>query len=452
MTDDNHDQGDTIDGAELLDDVTATVARYVILPSTSAMVAVVLWIAASHAIPAWNCAPRLVIRAPEKRCGKSRLLDMVEGMCHRPLMTTNASPSAVYRSIGKRPSDPPTLLIDEADTIFGPKAGDNEDLRGLLNAGHQRGRPTLRYDAGSRSVEKIETFAMAALAGIGMMPDTIEDRAAVIRMRRRAKGEEVQPYRVRRDAPVLAELRERLHEWVTAHLDELANAAPVMPLEDRAADTWEPLIALADLAGGPWPSRARNAALTLIAELQDSTEASQSIRLLADCRTAFGAARALPSAVIVNRLRADDESPWAETPAPGGLTVRRLAALLREYDITPKNHRWEDGTQSKGYLRDDFVDTWARYCPTVPEDTSQGEAVPNRPNRPFAGHAGDGSLPWDGSNRPGESSVPALTWEGTVGTDGTDHPQSPNQATCIGCRQPLTFDDGTHTHPTCETA
>jgi hypothetical protein len=448
MSNDNHDRADAVDGAKLLDEVRAVIGRYVVLPSDAAGVAVVLWIAATHAVSAWNCAPRLVIRAPEKRCGKSRLLDMADGLSHRPLMTTNASPSAVYRSIGLAPSDPPTLLIDEADTIFGPKAGDNEDLRGLLNAGHQRGRPTLRYDAGSRSVEKIETFAMAALAGIGMMPDTIEDRAAVIRMRRRAAGESVQPYRVRRDGPVLAELRDRLHEWVTAHLDELTNAAPDMPLEDRAADTWEPLIALADLAGGQWPGKARNAALVLIAELQDSTETSQSIRLLNDCRAAFGTARALPSAVIVNRLRADDESPWSETPAPGGITVRRLAAMLREYDITPKNHRWEDGTQSKGYMRDDFADTWARYCPTVPDSTSQGDAVPNRPNRPFAGHAGDGSVARDGSNRPGDSSVPALTWEGTVGTDGTDHPQP----TCIGCRQPLSFDDGTHVHPTCETA
>jgi len=153
MTTPTDTKPELIDGAELLDDVAATIARYVILPSTAASIAVVLWIAATHAVPAWNCAPRLVIRAPERRCGKSRLLDMVEGMSHRPLMTVNASPSAVYRSIGIAPNDPPTLLIDEADTIFGPKAGENEDLRGLLNAGHQRGRPALRYDAGSRSVE-----------------------------------------------------------------------------------------------------------------------------------------------------------------------------------------------------------------------------------------------------------------------------------------------------------
>ncbi|WP_246127518.1 hypothetical protein [Amycolatopsis rhizosphaerae] len=128
-------------------------------------VAVTLWIAASHAQPAWACAPRLVIRAPEKRCGKSRLLDVVEATCHNPLITVNASPAAVYRSIT---GDPPALLVDEADTIFGPKAGDsNEELRGLLNAGHQRGRPALRYDAALSAVVTIPTFARKRRCGVG---------------------------------------------------------------------------------------------------------------------------------------------------------------------------------------------------------------------------------------------------------------------------------------------
>ncbi|MGF1663347.1 MAG: hypothetical protein ACFCVG_12935, partial [Kineosporiaceae bacterium] len=168
-----------IDGGALLDDVRDALTRYVVLPTEEATDAVVLWVAATHVVPAWAHAPRLVIRAPEKRCGKSRLLDIVEALCHAPLVTVNATPAAVYRSIGS--GDPPTLLIDEADTIFGPKAGDsNEDLRGLLNAGHQRGRPALRWDANANRVDRIPTFAMAALAGIGAMPDTIEDRAVVI--------------------------------------------------------------------------------------------------------------------------------------------------------------------------------------------------------------------------------------------------------------------------------
>jgi hypothetical protein len=163
----------------------------------------------------------------------------------------------VVRSIG---ADPPTLLVDEADTLWGTRkqADANEDLRGLLNAGHQRNRPMLRWDITSRTAEQLDTFAMALLAAIGELPDTIMDRAVIVRMRRRAPGEQVQPYRTRRDAPPLNTLRERLATWARAHLRELHHATPVMPLEDRAADTWEPLIAIADLAGvtgrpGPAP-------------------------------------------------------------------------------------------------------------------------------------------------------------------------------------------------------
>ncbi|MFC7646602.1 hypothetical protein ACFQX6_43105 [Streptosporangium lutulentum] len=118
-------------GAILLDALLAALTRYVILPSPEAAWAVTLWVAASHGQPAWAHAPRLVIRAPEKRCGKSRLLDVVEATCHNPFITVNSSSAAVYRSIT---DDPPTMLVDEADTIFGPKADGNEDLRGLLNA------------------------------------------------------------------------------------------------------------------------------------------------------------------------------------------------------------------------------------------------------------------------------------------------------------------------------
>ncbi|RZT15214.1 uncharacterized protein DUF3631 [Kribbella sp. VKM Ac-2569] len=420
MTTPNDTAPERIDGAELLNDVAATITRYVILPSPAALIAVVLWIAATHAVPAWNCAARLVIRAPQRRCGKSRLLDMVEAMCHQPMMTANASPSAVYRSIGLTPSDPPTLLIDEADTIFGPKAGDNEDLRGLLNAGHQRGRPTKRYNAGRDRVESHETFAMAALAGIGAMPDTIEDRAAVIRMRRRAAGETVQPYRVRRDAPALAVVRNRLHEWLTAHLDELTDAMPTMPLEDRAADTWEPLIAVADLAGDHWPADARQAALTLLADQEDSAELPLSVRLLADCRSAFRDADALPTADLLQRLLADEEAPWA-TLGSGGLSPMKLGMLLRDFEIRSGNIRFPTG-QAKGYHRSAFTDAWNRYCPepeTTTDDTGTAQAVPAVPAVPMQVAPGTASTPGTAQAVPPTQAVPHLTSEGTPGTAGT---------------------------------
>ena len=156
-------------GAELLDDVRAALARYVVLPDPHTLDAVTLWIAATHLQPAFQHAPRLAITGPQKRCGKSRLLDVIEATSHRPIMTVNATVPAIFRSIG---DNPPTLLVDEADTIFTTKASEQtEQLRGLLNAGHQRGRPALRATGKDNEVQAFRTFAMAALAGIGDLPD-----------------------------------------------------------------------------------------------------------------------------------------------------------------------------------------------------------------------------------------------------------------------------------------
>jgi hypothetical protein len=454
------------DGAQLLADVRAALAHYVILPDPESATAVVLWIAATHAVPAWAHAARLVVRAPEKRCGKSRLLDLVEAMSHRPLMTVNASPSAVYRSIGLSENDPPTLLLDEADTVFGPKAGEHEDLRGLLNAGHQRNRPAIRFDAATRTVEKIETFAMAALAGIGAMPDTIEDRAVVIRMRRRAPGESVAPYRSRRDGPALDRLKVRVHEWIRTHLDDLGTAVPVLPIEDRAADTWEPLVAVADLAGGEWPDLARHAAVVLTESRDANAESSTQTRLLADCRAIFltADADALPTALLLDRLKADPEAPWA-TYGHNGLTPMRLGKFLAEFDISSRNLRLPTG-QAKGYMRGDFADAWARYCPEV------APPKPSQPSQPSRDDVSAGQDLFSGGtareNKPSQSrpthgqAVPAVPQpshlktppdqrepeSGTAGTAGT----APPPAACLTCHLPLTYDDGTHTHPTCQQA
>lgn len=274
--------------------------------------------------------------------------------------------------------DPPTLLVDEADTIFGGKNADaNEDLRGLLNAGHQRNRPAIRWDAGTRSLEKIPTFAMAALAGIGAMPDTIEDRAAVIRMRRRAPGETVAPYRHRRDGPALRRLARDLRDWLRAHLDTLEAAVPVMPVEDRAADP---------------------------------------------------------------------EAPWADY-GPTGLTAMKLGVLLREYDIRSVTMRFPDCGQAKGYQRGDFADAWARYCPPETEP-------PGQPSQPYQASppssARYGFPPWYGSSRTSDPSRTNATSGNEAGTAGTAHPA--HAPVCIRCRAPLAYDDGTHTHPTCDTA
>ncbi|EUA34573.1 hypothetical protein I552_5356 [Mycobacterium xenopi 3993] len=308
-----HAEDGPADGAALLDDVLSTFQRYVVFPDLHSAVGVALWTAATHALPAFECAPRLVITSPEKRCGKSRLLDIIAGTCHEPLMSVNATVAAIYRCIGN--THPPTLLIDEADALFGSKrvAEQHEDLRALVNAGHQRGRPALRCVGPNQIPTKFSTFAMVALAGIGSMPDTITDRAVNVTLRRRTRDERVSQFRTRRDGPRLAALRGRLAAWCAAQLDALAAAEPDMPVEDRAADTWEPLIAVADAAGGRWPELARAACTALVAAAEGNAEdASLGVRLLSDIRDVFAKQGQpfLSSTELVAELRRLEDSPW----------------------------------------------------------------------------------------------------------------------------------------------
>ncbi len=354
-------------GSGLLDELRAQIARFVILPSEQALDAVTLWVAATHLQPAWQHAPRLAVVGPAKRCGKSRLLDVLTETVHEPMLTINTTPAAVFRSIS---DEPPTLLVDEADTIFGtPKMAEkNEEMRGLLNAGHQRNRYVTRVVGNDHTPHKFATFAMAALAGIGDLPDTIMDRSVVIRMRRRAGGESVKPFRSRRDTPALHELRDRIAAWTRPLLDEAADLEPEMPVEDRAADTWEPLVIVADLAAGPWPRLARAACAQMVAaEVEAEEDHASGARILADIRRVFVAQRevdSLSTDELLHHLRQDPESPWAEW-GRSGLSPRELGRMLREFDIRPSNVRLVDGTQRKGYTRNKFLDAWRRYCPTV---------------------------------------------------------------------------------------
>lgn len=363
----------------VLDDLRAQIARFVVLPSAEALDATTLWVAATHLQRAWQHAPRLAVVGPAKRCGKSRLLDVITETVHNHLITVNASPAAIFRSITDQ--DPPTLLVDEADTLFGSvKAAErNEEFRGLLNAGHQRNRPTLRVTGPEHKPRKFPTFAMAALAGIGDLPDTIMDRAVVIRMRRRAPGETVAAFRTGRDIPTLHALRDRLRAWLKPLHADAVEAEPVMPVEDRAADTWAPLVVVADLAGGRWPALARTACRSMTDyEAGQEEDSGLRTRILVDIRRAFAAEgnqAVVRTSRLLEQLNADMEAPWAEY-GPGGLTPRGLQLLLKDYGISSANRRFPDGTQAKGFARNQFLDAWARYCPEPESSTPTVEAAP----------------------------------------------------------------------------
>src|SRR5829696_6696013 len=219
---------------------------------------------------------------------------------------------------------------------------------------------------------------MVATAGIGDMPDTITDRAINIILRRRALSEHVKPFKLRRDVPPLHEVRGRLAAWVAPRLDDLTDAVPDVPVEDRAADVWEPLIAIADAAGGTWPVRARAACLALSGEAEeDDTERSISLQLLNDLRGIFGDLERLATEAILDKLHKLDGSPWTDWYGRL-LNARDLAKLLRPYSVIATDVK-VDGRALKGYRRDHLHDAWTRYFPpkkSKPDETSGTSATP----------------------------------------------------------------------------
>jgi len=379
----NGDRAET-DGARVLDLVLATLKKYVVFPSEAAAIVVALFAAATHAMPFLEFAARLIISSPAKRCGKSRLLDVLAQLVARPLITSDISSAALVRSI--KAETPPTLLLDEADAIFGKalKSDDKaEHLRGILNAGFGRDRPYRRWDVNSRKVEDYPSFAMAVLAGIGSLPDTIEDRGVVIRMRRRAATEAVEKYRIRRDKTAVRTVGEQLASWVTPHAEAIGSAEPDMPagLNDRAEDVTEALLAIADLAGGTWPARARQAVRELAgAADKAATDAAEALRLLGDLRDVFedqdallGERDSMHTETILRDLYKIAEAPWADYSYGKPLSARDLAALLKEYEISSRDVKI-DGVTKKGYRREHLHDAWTRYLPARPH-SREGDAT-----------------------------------------------------------------------------
>ena len=363
------------DGAELLADVHAFLGRFVAYPSDHAHVAHTLWIAHAHAMEAWDSTPRIAFLSPEPGSGKTRALEVSEILVPNPVEAVNVTPAYLFRKVGAE-EGPPTILYDEIDTVFGPKAKDNEEIRGLLNAGHRRGAVAGRCVVRGKIVEteEIPAYCAVALAGLGWLPDTLMSRSIVIRMRRRAPSETVEPYRRRDEIDEGHELRGRLAGWAAAKGKILYAARPAMPagIEDRNADVWEALFAIADAAGGDWPKLAREAAVALIAAGREQ-EPSLGIRLLADLRTVFGKTEALFTEAILDALHALEEAPWKD------LTTARdwTRAAWRSASASTASNRSKSGrepTNKKGYPRADLADAWARYLPS-PQTSETSETA-----------------------------------------------------------------------------
>lgn len=356
-----------VDGAALLDDLAAFIRRFVVVTEAQAAI-VALWTVHTHAVEAAETTPYLSITSAELESGKTRLLEVTDALVARPWLTGRVTAAVLARKVD---AERPTLLLDESDAAFKGEKEYAEALRGLLNTGYRAGgKASLCVGQGAGiTYRDFSTFGAKAIAGIGKLPDTVASRSLPVRLERRAPGEHVEPWRERRGRQEAAPLRQRAEAWASAHADPLREAEPEAPpeLRDRAQDTAEPLLAIADLAGGAWAQRARRAIVELHSG-EPTEDGSIGVRLLADVRAAFEAADAdrVSTADLLQQLHALDEAPWAERRNGRPLTARGLGDLLKHYRIRSRTIRLDDGSTPKGFKREQFEDAWRRYLPADP--------------------------------------------------------------------------------------
>lgn len=376
-----HAQTDEVDEAvatltfvATLDAVVAHLRRFVHFTTPEHADAVALWAAHSHVpLDRLEQSPILALTSAVKQSGKTRVLDVLEFLVHAPWRITRPSESVLFRKID---ADHPTLLLDEIDALFGDKTGNTEGIRSLFNSGNRRGTKVPRNVAQGKTFALVEfdVFCPKATAGIGGLPDTILDRAIVIPMQRRTRGEPIEKLRERAARALGTPLRDALADHI-GRLEDLTVADAALPaeLDDRAQDGWEPLIAIADAAGSDWPVRARRAAVAIFGR-RTVADDNPGLRLLADCREVFEGTTAdfLATAELRTALIVLDQSAWADIRGRE-VTPHYLGKLLRAFGIESKRNRPSGvGNPVHGYFRASFRDVWERYSPPPGQSGTTG--------------------------------------------------------------------------------
>lgn len=353
-------------GALILNETVAFLKRYVAMPAAATDVSA-LWALHTHCVGAdgrlvFDTTPRLAFLSDKPGSGKSRALEVVGALSRKAALVADITAPAMHGLIASGSA----LLIDELDLIL---SGDQaRPQRAVINAGYRRSGAVAR-NKGMASV-----FAPVALAGLAtvfsknpMLAPT-RSRAIVITMEPNAGRVQLDPWRERIAAGPARDLAASMASWAQSATVELVTSYPELPAgcDDRLADLFEPLMIVAEVAGGDWPGRARAA----FEELGSATGSSEPVlppglRLLADIRAVWPAgAERLSTADLVTALLAAPGSSWAAVWRDPAAIPREMAALLQPYDVAPRKMRVSPGASPvQGYQ---LADIEAAAVPDVP--------------------------------------------------------------------------------------
>ena len=352
----------TVDGNKILNEISEIISRHMILPK-GALAPIVLWIVSTYVYDAFNVYPKLGVISPEKRCGKTTLLIILEAFSCKVLLSANVTPSSIFRVVEKTK---PTFLIDEADTFI---AGRNDELIGIINSGHtKRTASVVRIEGKDFTPKKFSTWSPMAFASIKGLAGTIMDRSIVIQLRRRTMAETVAriPVDFWEDSELI---RQKLVRWGLDNFNDLKanHIEPPIIQNDRAISNWLPLFTIAHAVGGEWPEKV-NASYLLLNNQED--EESPAVMLLHDIQFIFDDrdCERIHSVDLVRYLVDMEERPWCEWKRGNPMTANSLAKQLATFGIRSKTIRAGVPSKTlKGYELKQFTDSFNRYIPSPPD-------------------------------------------------------------------------------------
>lgn len=353
------------------------IRRFCILPG-AAYLPLALWNVATHVSDAFGAFPYIALTSPVKRCGKTRVLEVLELLCAKPQRITSASPAAIFRMM----KDAPTLLLDEVEPLRNANPSESTlAILSILNAGHRKGATVMRCEATGKDWEPVpfRVYGPKAFAAIGRLPDTLSDRCICIPMQRRTASQTVGRFLFARTPAEAEPLRSTIAAWAQSGLEAIRDTYESMSdlgfLEDREADLWMPLFAVCAVAAPNRIDELRGCARLLCgAKDADDAEDSQALKLLADVRRIWpdGKPHMLTTALL-DELKRILDSRWGDSGRE--LTPRGLATILRPFGPAPRQVRVDGGATGKGYLRAEFEGAFSRYLPASEAESETYETT-----------------------------------------------------------------------------
>jgi hypothetical protein len=387
--------GDPVELTDWLDAVDAVLRETMVMTEPQRL-AFSLWVVFTHCVDSFDNSPRLIVRSPLKRSGKTRLLRIARILVARGLSVVGISAAGLFRAVDL--FRPVTVLLDESDLYLndarkGAGAELNLALQALVNGGFDRDDAHIVRVEGER-IRKPHLFSIwcaLGLARIGNASSTIEDRSIVIALSRKATSEKV----ARLDRALrarLVELRRQVAHWAAAHADALSQADPELPefTSDRASDCWRGLVAVADAGGQALGAQARAAALALTAEQEAETQEIE-LQALADIAPWLEAHPELTevfTAQLTAHLHTLEHRPWPEYGRrQQPVSQSQLARLLARIGLVSTNV-WRKAkppattrVSARGYSRESLESAIAKLVPSAsaPKTTQRHRGHKQRP-------------------------------------------------------------------------